>query len=52
MGSGAPPIAQGEGSTTPPRADISTNPFEILSTLEKLPNLVDEEDREQTITME
>lgn len=34
-GSGAPPMVQGEGSSAPPRAETSSNPFEILSTSEE-----------------
>lgn len=52
MGSGAPSSAQGEGSSVPLRAKISTNPFEILSTPERLPDPVDEEDEQQATTME
>lgn len=51
-GSGTPPIAQGEGSIVPPRVDTSTNPFETLSTSEKLPELAEEEVEQQAIAME
>ena len=51
-GRGAPPEAQAEGSSVPSRADIPTNPFEILSTLEKLQDPADKEDEQQANNME
>lgn len=51
-GRGAPPKAQAEGSSVPPRADIPTNPFEILSTPEKVQDPVDKEDEQQANNME
>lgn len=52
IGSGTPPIVQGEWVIFPPRVDTPTNPFETISASEKLLELVEEEVEQQAITME
>jgi len=48
-GSGTPPSIQlqGEGSSAPPRAETTNNPFEILSTPEEPPPAPTTEEAEQ-----
>ena len=51
-GRGAPPEAQAEGSTAPPRANIPINPFEILNTPEKLQDPADKQVEQHANNME
>jgi len=48
----APPEPQAEGSSVPPIADISTNPFDILSTPEESQDPADKGIEQQAINME